>query len=44
MEKLTEEGKTEAIGNIKNNVIRKYGLEGITILNMGATGALMPIN
>lgn len=43
MEKLTEEGKTEAIGNIKNNVIRKYGLEGITILNMGATGALMPI-
>ena len=43
MEKLTEEGKIEAIGNIKNNVIRKYGLEGITILNMGATGALMPI-
>ena len=43
MEKLTEEGKIEAIGSIKNNVIKKYGMEGITILNMGATGALMPI-
>ncbi len=43
MEKLTEEGKIEAIDNIKNSVYRKHGQEGITILNMGATGALMPI-
>ena len=43
MEKLTEEGKSEAIRDMKNNVIRKYGPDGITILNMGATGALIPI-
>ncbi|MBW6469859.1 MAG: hypothetical protein K0A90_01400 [Methanosarcinaceae archaeon] len=43
MEKLTEEGKIEAIESIKNDVIKKYGMGGITILNMGATGALMPI-
>ena len=43
MEKLTEEGKIEAIENIKNSVYKKHGQEGITILNMGATGALMPI-
>ncbi|HJH29907.1 MAG TPA: hypothetical protein C5S51_09495 [Methanosarcinaceae archaeon] len=43
MEKLTEEGKIEAIGKIKNDVIKKYGPEGITILNMGGTGVLIPI-
>ena len=43
MEKLTEEGKIEAIGNIKSDVIKKYGNDGITILNMGATGALMSL-
>lgn len=43
MGKLTEEGKIETIDNIKNSVYTKHGQDGITILNMGATGALMPI-
>jgi len=43
IEELSEKGKIEAIANMRNNVYDKYGNDGIKILNMGSTGALMPI-
>lgn len=43
IEELSEKGKIEAITKMRNSVYEKYGNDGIIILNMGSTGALMPI-
>lgn len=43
IEELTDEGKVTLIANIKNDVYKKYGVEGIRILTMGSTGILLGI-
>jgi hypothetical protein len=43
IEELSENGRADSIAKMKNDVYDKYGNEGITILNMGSTGVLMPI-
>ncbi len=40
---LSDEGRVETIANIKNDVLNKYGINGVRILNMGSTGALPEI-
>ena len=43
IEELSEEGKVDLISKIKDSVHKKYGFEGVRILNMGATGILKGI-
>lgn len=43
IEELSDEGKVSLIANIKNDVYKKYGVEGVRILTMGSTGLLMGI-
>ncbi len=43
IEELSEEGRVDLISKIKDNVHKKYGFEGVRILNMGATGILKGI-
>jgi len=43
IEEFSEEGKTSIIANIKNDVYKKYDVEGVRILTMGSTGMLVGI-
>lgn len=43
IEQLSDEGRIELIGNIKEDVYNKKGLKGIRILDMGSTGTLLGI-
>lgn len=43
VEELTYDAETDVINHVKNGIYKKYGEEGITILNMGSTGVLLPL-
>jgi hypothetical protein len=43
VQELSERGKTESVRNLKNDVYRKHGLEGIRILTMGTTGVIFTV-
>ncbi len=40
---LSDNGRVETIAKIKNDVLNKYGMKGVRILNMGSTGVLQGI-
>ncbi|MCJ7648261.1 MAG: hypothetical protein MUP85_06585 [Candidatus Lokiarchaeota archaeon] len=43
IQELSEKGNRESVYNLKNEVYKKYGLEGIRILTMGTTGVIFSI-
>ncbi len=43
IEELSEQGKAALIADIKNDVYKKHQIDGVRILSMGSTGALISI-
>jgi len=43
IQELSEIGQKESVHNLKNEVYRKHGLEGIRILTMGTTGVIFNV-
>ncbi len=43
IQELSERGQKESVNNLKNEVYKKHGLEGIRILTMGTTGVIFAV-